>query len=523
MERIRTIEEKIVLPAVDGVPGAAEGRARLPEPPEILRTIVSMTPSTRFATLDSDGSPRTVPPNPPSRTGRTGKAMGARSRRMTIAAVGLVASALAVPAWSQESTPLRVRLEARGRSYYLGEGIELAVAVTAGDQRPSLSLPRLSRAEVWTTETAFHPVSASGIGNAVSGTNVYVTRLRLVPRQAGSLLVPPIEAHLNGRSGKSKAITLEIDPLPLAARPAEFLGGVGAFSVESSVTPTTIRLGQEVSYRVTIKGPAAWGSVNRPGLSRLRQLDRATMISDLPDEVDHEPPKRTWVYRIRPARAGTIVLPPVAVAAFDPESERYLTKVTQGLHLSVVAAPIFDLKTFRYPAPDLDAGRRAVIAWAFAALLVLLVISSGIAVVLQQGSLGAGPTGPRPAQQFARRFARNLATRSRVFHPRNADARDARSVVDGLMRYAHLGLGRPPGAITPVEAGQVVLELTGSSRLATEAHSLVERCDRVLFSKPDVDGDTTLVRQACNLFGELGREGGGPPGSLSGRPAPGSG
>ena len=55
----------------------------------------------------------------------------------------------------------------------------------ARDQRPTIELPRPSGAELWECGTSFRPISATGIGQVTSGENVYVTRLRLVPRRPG--------------------------------------------------------------------------------------------------------------------------------------------------------------------------------------------------------------------------------------------------------------------------------------------------------------------------------------------------
>jgi hypothetical protein len=420
----------------------------------------------------------------------------------------------------QESPPLRVRFQAAGGSCYVGEGTELVVAVTGRDQRPNLNLPRVARAEIWTAGTSFQPVDSTTIGKISSGTNVYITRLRLVPHHAGPLLIPPVAVHLADRSGRSNAITLQVQSVPLDGRPAEFLGGIGAFEVEAHVSPSTIRLGQELRYLVTIKGPAAWGSVSRPELGRLSRADQGARLEELPEEIGREPPKRTWVYRIRPGRAGDFVLPPVAIAAFDPSSARFFTKATQGLHVKVVAAPPVDLQSFRYAAPDLESERRRVMTRVFAAFVGILIVASGLAVIVQRGAFPDELTGPLPAQRFARRFARDLSYRSALLLRRNVAPGDARAVIDALITYARIGADRPPGAITPVEAGQLVLELTRSNQVAKQASDLVARCDRVLFSEPEAGGDDThLLRHARELFNALGRAPGPRSDRLNGPPA----
>ena len=105
---------------------------------------------------------------------------------------GLLLFAWSGEASGQDAIPLRVRLEVGPGPFYTGQGIELAVAVTARDQRPAIELPRPNGADLWTCGTSFQPISATGIGQVTSGENVYITRLRLVPRRPGSLEVPAV-------------------------------------------------------------------------------------------------------------------------------------------------------------------------------------------------------------------------------------------------------------------------------------------------------------------------------------------
>ncbi|MFO0891634.1 MAG: hypothetical protein U0790_21125 [Isosphaeraceae bacterium] len=71
--------------------------------------------------------------------------------------------------------------------------------------------------------------------------------------------VPPITARLDGRVGRSRALRLSIEPVPLEGRPAGFLGGVGDFSIRSIVEPSSLAVGQELLYGLEITSPATWG------------------------------------------------------------------------------------------------------------------------------------------------------------------------------------------------------------------------------------------------------------------------
>ena len=311
----------------------------------------------------------------------------------------------------QDTAPLRIRVESKAGPYFVGQGIELTVEVAAGDRRPTLELPRLSQAELQITGTSFQPISSTEIGPVRVGANLYITQLRVVARRAGTLELPPILARLDGQTGRSPARRLVIEPVPLAGRPAAFLGGVGAFSLQARVEPTSVRAGQEFLYRIEIHGPAAWGSISRPDLSRVERLPLAPRIEPLPDEYTSNPPSRTFAFRIRPTRAGVAILPPTTIAAFDPDSRRYFTRATEGLPIKAIAVAPFDPGTVAYFASDLDRNRRIAIAWTQGiGGLALILGSMLLALGLFRSQQNARPASRRAAQRFANRIGARSGT-----------------------------------------------------------------------------------------------------------------
>ena len=138
------------------------------------------------------------------------------------------------------------------------------------------------------------------------------------PRRPGTLEIPSIRARLGDQSGRSRPVRVTVRPVPAEGRPAEFLGGVGRFALQAEADPRSVRVGQELEYRITVTGPAAWGMTGRPELKRFDRLPIGLRIEPRPVESTNEPPSRTFVYRLRPTRPGDAVLPPVSIAAFDP-------------------------------------------------------------------------------------------------------------------------------------------------------------------------------------------------------------
>jgi hypothetical protein len=405
------------------------------------------------------------------------------------------------PTRADEPGPLKVGLEVSRGPYYVGQGIDVAVAVVAGDKRPTLELPRPPHADLWVVDTSFKPVSATGIGAVISGANVFVTHLRLVARQGGTLELPPTLARIDGRTGRSVATRLRIEPVPLEGRPASFLGGVGEFSIRASASPASVAVGQEIQYRLEIKGPAAWGSTSRPDIDRASRLSIAPQVEPLTDELIQEPPSRTFLWRLRPTRPGAVVLPPVPISAFDPTTRRYVTKASQGTQVKVVSVPLLDPKAVEF---GLTRNQRRGPSWGWAAvLLAVLGCAIGWLIARLRGSTsGSGRTA-------AARYAKAAATRwngARVqLAMEETEGALARMIVADLVEYARIAVRRPAGALTPDEARSTVWQATATKELGDQAAALCERCDCVLFSQRPAEGCEALRSDARRLFSALGQ------------------
>src|SRR5262249_27543483 len=84
----------------------------------------------------------------------------------------------------------------------------------------------------------------------------------------------------------------------------------------------------------------------------------------------------------------------------------------------------------------------------------------------------------------------------------------ARRTGEQLVRYLELGVGRPPGALTPDEVYQGVALCTGCDALAARAARLAAQCDRTLYRAPlaPSEGDPDrLLDEARGLFTALGQ------------------
>ena len=418
----------------------------------------------------------------------------------------IVLGMASLSAGSDEPSPPPIRVVARvpAKTYYVGQAIELRVGAEALGERPEVTPPAIPTADVSLIDTALSPLVASGIGDVTSERNLFITRFRLIPRRAGALRVPPVRVRLGDRSGASPPLTIDVKALPASGRPAEFLGGVGEFAVEASVSPSLVRVGQDMTYTIAVTGPAARGMTASPDLERISRttLGLQLQVEPLPTEFVESPPSRRFRYRIRPTRAGAAALPPLSIAAFDPTSARYVTKVTSSLPVRVVAVSKFDPASLDYPEPP--PGH----ASASAALPTKRVFASRGSVLIGLGIVGI-VLSALAARTLRARLGhdpgRLLRRRARGLDIREGAERTARSITDALAEYLERTRGRPRGALTPGEARSAFDPSTQQADVAGRCARLIADCDRARYSdhEPRI---AELIEEARELFEEIARE-----------------
>ncbi len=308
----------------------------------------------------------------------------------------------------RESDDLRIRVEVAPGIHFVGQAMEVIVGVVGADQRPEVDPPSIAGAEIWPIDNGLKPLSISGIGGTMSESNLFVSRFCVVPRRSGPLEIPAIRARLREQSGRSRPFRLTIRPVPVEGRPAEFLGGVGRFALEATAEPKVLRVGQELEYRITVSGQAAWGMVDRPKLKRFDGLPIGLRIEPKPTDLATNPPARRFFYRLRPSRPGEAVLPPVAIASFDPASSRYITQVTPGVAVRVVAVPTFDQAGFDPGEPGATSRNTNVSMWTAWIGSTVLLIGVAIGLVrVRRRTKDRRLHGPAAARRYAARLARS--------------------------------------------------------------------------------------------------------------------
>lgn len=180
----------------------------------------------------------------------------------------------------------------------------------------------------------------------------------LFPQQTGKLEIPsitfegvvaiqtvsddPFDAFFNGggyQEVKKKIVTpkLTINVQPLPAKPANFSGGVGEFTLASSINAKDVKTNDAVTIKLTISGSGNMKLISTPEVK-------------FPEDFEVYDPKvtnnfeasraglsgtQTIEYLAIPRHAGNFTIPPVEFTHFDLKSNSYKTLKTEAYNINV--------------------------------------------------------------------------------------------------------------------------------------------------------------------------------------------
>lgn len=188
---------------------------------------------------------------------------------------------------------------------------------------------------------------------------VTIRQYVMFPQKAGKMEIPsivfdgvvvqqnrnidPFEAFFNGGSGyvevkqkiKAPGLTIEVDPLP--ARPADFSGGVGRFSISAKLNKQDIKANDPVTLRVTVSGAGNLKLIKAPVVNYPKDFDKYDAKVSDKTKLTANGVEGSMIYDFLaiPRNPGKYEIPPVEFTYFDTGSNSYKTVKTESFTLNV--------------------------------------------------------------------------------------------------------------------------------------------------------------------------------------------
>ncbi len=182
----------------------------------------------------------------------------------------------------------------------------------------------------------------------------------LFPQKTGKLEIPaitfegvvaqrilsedPFDAFFNGRNSYTEfkrniiapKVVIDVKPLP-DGKPENFSGGVGEFTVSSSINTKELKTNDAVTVKLVISGTGNLKLVNTPDIDFPKDFEVYDPKVDNKFNLTREGLSGNKVieYLAIPRHAGNFTVPPVTFSYFDLKTKSYKTLQTEAYELKV--------------------------------------------------------------------------------------------------------------------------------------------------------------------------------------------
>lgn len=146
---------------------------------------------------------------------------------------------------------------------------------------------------------------------------------------------------------KTKAMTINVLPLPQEGKPASFSGAIGSFTFVAQVSPTLLTKGEPTELTATIEGAGNFERIDWPGLNenRLWRSYKPSSTIKATDQAGLEG-KKIFQQALIPLSLEIKEFPMLEFTYFDPEKGQYKTLRSDPLSLQIQDAANADPQAF---------------------------------------------------------------------------------------------------------------------------------------------------------------------------------
>lgn len=141
---------------------------------------------------------------------------------------------------------------------------------------------------------------------------------------------------------QTNPIKIRVQPLPEESKPSDFCGGVGKFTLESSVDKTLLKAGDPATLTLKLFGEGNVKVIPAPDLS---QIDGFKIY----ESESHESSaaaggkirgEKSWQFVLVPTTGGIAEIPAIHLSVFNPETRAYETLQTKPIPVTVEATAL---------------------------------------------------------------------------------------------------------------------------------------------------------------------------------------
>ncbi|MGH9750712.1 MAG: BatD family protein, partial [Candidatus Polarisedimenticolia bacterium] len=253
---------------------------------------------------------------------------------------------------------VRLRAELDQRTAYVGQQVTLKVVLDTQTEVLNLGLKDTPTFPGFWAEDMKLPENLD-LKRVQIGGDVFheytLMKKALFPTNDGALTVPamtwqvqvrrrsadPIESFFftptETLTRRTDPVSVRVEPLPAAGRPAGFSGAVGRFAIGAAADRKEAKVNDAIGLKIRVSGEGNLSAVNALPLGILSDFKQyapkvASSTSFAGDRLRSE---RVWDHVLIPLSPGTLTIPPVPFSFFDPGEAAYRTVATAPIAVVV--------------------------------------------------------------------------------------------------------------------------------------------------------------------------------------------
>ncbi len=143
------------------------------------------------------------------------------------------------------------------------------------------------------------------------------------------------DGQLQGRDiyTMARPLTITVKDVPAEGRPASYIGLVGKFSIEATLSPQKAKVGDPLTLVLEVSGRGTLENAQAPDLAAVAQIAERFKVYDATEKTQKG--SISFTYSLRPLETGDEPFPAIAISYFDVDADRYVTVETKPIALEV--------------------------------------------------------------------------------------------------------------------------------------------------------------------------------------------
>ncbi len=148
---------------------------------------------------------------------------------------------------------------------------------------------------------------------------------------------------------KTRTLRLHVLPLPQEGRPSFYTNAVGDFTFNTYLQRSSLHVGEPFTLTCLLEGSGNLELISELKLPKLSgfKLERIDSKTDPPDLTGKTKGARIFTIYLYPTRSGSLSIPSIPFAYFDPSKKRYIT-----LHSKPIPVYVYGKSNSTSPSPS---------------------------------------------------------------------------------------------------------------------------------------------------------------------------